>query len=348
MAGFPFARRCTMSFRLLLCLLVLSTSCFSHADTVWLRNGDRLTGKIKLYDSGKLLLATDFAGEIAIRAERIASVESAQQLEVRFADGEQQRYQGLQAGQPGEIGLPGPAPRSVALSAVQQMVPLQPLLKDWVWNGNIDGALDRKSGSKDTDKLDVRLKATARNGQWRNTLVGEYHREAKDEKVATDNYALEYSLDRFLGRHWFWQGKLEYERDWVDDPKIARAVGTGPGYQFWDNELGAFSLTALVNRNDFVFTDNQTWNFYSAGLKWDLKRHLLAKRLELFSDGELDKPDSRGFGIDYFVQGRLGIRYRMTSWASLSARTEWERISMTGGEGDVNDRRLVIGAGVNW
>jgi hypothetical protein len=340
--------------RILLCLFLLCPSFFAHADTVWLRSGDRLTGKVKLYDSGKLLLGTDFAGEIAIQSEKIASVESAQKLTVRFKDGELGYFQGVRPGQqdqPGRIELDGDSPRSVALAEVRQMVPHKPIAKDWVWNGNLDGALDRKWAEKSTDKYDLRLKATARNGVWRNTLVGEYHRELKDAKVSTDNYSLEYSLDRFLDRHWFWQGRLEYYRDQIDVLAVQKVMGTGPGYQFWDDELGAFSLTALVSRNDLEYVSpSEKLSLNSAGLNWDYKHYLLAKRFELFSDGRFDKmlDSDNALDINYGFRGRLGLRYKVTSWASLNVRTEWDKMTTNSGEGSFNDRRLVMGVGVNW
>ncbi|HCP02913.1 MAG TPA: DUF481 domain-containing protein, partial [Pseudomonas sp.] len=45
---------------LLCCLSVLSWR--SVADTLWLDNGDRLTGKVAFLEGGKLVLETDFAG----------------------------------------------------------------------------------------------------------------------------------------------------------------------------------------------------------------------------------------------------------------------------------------------
>lgn len=51
-----------MYSRSLLCLLAVSL-CASpvFADTVWMKNGDRLSGKIKVFDGGKLLLETPMA-----------------------------------------------------------------------------------------------------------------------------------------------------------------------------------------------------------------------------------------------------------------------------------------------
>ena len=63
------------SFSLLgLSLALLSSATF--ADTVWLTNGDRLTGTIRFFDGSKLLLETDYGGSIPLDWKKIATLES--------------------------------------------------------------------------------------------------------------------------------------------------------------------------------------------------------------------------------------------------------------------------------
>ena len=173
------------------------------------------------------------------------------------------------------------------------------------------------------------------------TTWGEYNREKKNGQVSTDNYSGQYALDRFIDDHWFWQGQVAYKRDMIEDLAKKRTVGTGPGYQFWDNELGAFSIATLVNRNDYEFADGEKEHFYSSSFKWDYNRYLLAKQFELFTNGEVSKPLQSG--LDYELQTEAGIRYKLTSWASLSMKAEWDKFS--GNDGNVNQRRYTFGLG---
>ena len=53
------------------------------ADTVWLKNGDRLTGKIKFYEGQKLLLKTEYGGAIALDWDQIETLESDQELLIK-------------------------------------------------------------------------------------------------------------------------------------------------------------------------------------------------------------------------------------------------------------------------
>lgn len=46
------------------------------ADTVWLDNGDRLTGEIPLLDGGKLALQAKYAGQVLIDWQDIDTLSS--------------------------------------------------------------------------------------------------------------------------------------------------------------------------------------------------------------------------------------------------------------------------------
>ena len=184
----------------------------------------------------------------------------------------------------------------------------------------------------------------ARHGLWRHNGTGNYNREYRDGATVTDNWDVEYALDRFIDQHWFWQGRLNYKRDQIEDVRRQRTIGTGPGYQFWDNELGAFSLASLINRSDYEYADGDKDNFYLAALKWDYNRYLIGKTFELFSAGEVGKPLE---GVaDYALDAEIGLRYKVTDWASLNMKAEKDIIS--GAESDLDETRYSIGFGVGW
>ncbi|HEX8544889.1 MAG TPA: DUF481 domain-containing protein [Pseudomonas sp.] len=332
--------------RTLLCLAVACVSTPLFADTVWLKNGDKLTGTIKVFDGGKLLIETTYAGAIPLDWKQVKTLESDQKLLVK-----QDQYQGeiaksLQASDDGKVTLlNGEAPKTVELASIQQIMKPKPIVTDLVWKGNIDAALDFQRAENDTDDYNVAFKTSARHGQWRHNAKGEYNRESTDELTTTDNWSAEYSIDRFLTEKWFWDGRINYKRDKIEDLSRQRTVGTGPGYQFWDDELGAFKLGALVNRTDFEYSNGEKDNFYSVAGTWDYNRFLIGKKVEFFTNGELGKPIS---GVaDYSLEAEVGLRYKVTDWASLNLKAEKDVISGSS-EGDLDKTRYTAGFGVTW
>jgi hypothetical protein len=324
----------------------LSASTPLLADTVWLKNGDKLSGKITLFDGGKLLIQTEYAGAVPIDWKQVKTLESDQQLLVKQDAYTGEKAKALHAAEDGKVILAnGDAPKTVELASIQQILKPKPVVEDLVWKGNIDAALDYQRAEKDTDDYDIDFKTTARHGRWRHIAEGEYNREFQDDVVTTDNWRAEYSLDRFLTEKWFWQGRVVYKRDKVEDLSRQRTVGTGPGYQFWDNELGAFSLGSLINRTDYEFSDGSKENFYSVAMKWDYNRYLIGKKVEFFTNGEVGKPLS---GVaDYALDAEAGLRYKVTEWASLNLKAERDIISGTD-DADLDKTRYTAGFGVAW
>ena len=72
-----------MFSRALLCVALAAACSPALADTVWMKNGDRLSGKIKVFDGGKLLLETPYGGSIALDWKQVKTLESDQELLVK-------------------------------------------------------------------------------------------------------------------------------------------------------------------------------------------------------------------------------------------------------------------------
>ena len=334
-----------MLSRTLLCLAVVSASTPLLADTVWLKNGDKLSGKIVVFDGGKLLIQTEYAGAVPIDWKQVKTLESDQQLLVKQDAYNGEKAKALHAAEDGKVTLAnGDTPKTVELASIQQILKPKPVVEDLVWKGNVDAALDYQRAEKDTDDYDIDFKTSARHGRWRHTAEGEYNREFQDDVVTTDNWRGEYSLDRFLTEKWFWQGRAVYKRDKVEELSRQRTVGTGPGYQFWDNELGAFSVAGLLNRSDYEYANGEKDNFYAISMRWDYNRYLIGKTFELFSTGELGKPLASA--ADYALDAEVGLRYKVTDWASLNMKASKDQVS--GSEGDKDETRYTIGFGVGW
>lgn len=335
-----------MLFRTLLCLVVVSFSTPLLADTVWLKNGDRLSGKIKVFDGGQLLIQTEYAGAIAIDWTQVKTLESDQELVVKQDAYKGEKAKSLRAADDGRVALVGgEMPKVVELASIQQIMKPRPVVEDLVWKGRIDMALDYERAEKDTDDYALDFKTSARHGLWRHTAEGEYNHEFQNDVATTHNWRAEYALDRFITDAWFWQGRLIYKRDKVEELSRQRTVGTGPGYQFWDDELGAFSLGSRLNHTDYEYSEGGKDSFYSLAMRWDYNRYLIGKRVELFTSGEFGKPLSDV--ANYALDAEVGLRYRVTDWASLNLKAEKDIISGSDAS-DLNKARYTAGFGVSW
>jgi len=313
------------------------------ADTVWLSNGDRLSGEILLLDGGKLALKTPYAGRVLIDWKDIGTLSSDKPLMLRRSGLDSESSQQLQADGPGQVTVVGAGRETVALASISRLVPLRPVLKDRLWEGNLDAKLDLERNQDSTDEFKIKGDTRLEHGRWRHVLKGQLEHETENSEESEDNWELEYDLDRFFTDHWFWRTGYEQEEDQFEDIQRQRILGSGPGYRFWDDELGRFDLVGQVNRvrldsavGDFDF---DTWS-----LEWDYKRKLWGTRLEFYSTAELQVPQIDE--IDYVLDSEFGLRYRLNDWARLSLLYELDQVRALGDS--YSEQRYLIGLGVGW
>ena len=127
---------------LLLMLLILPLPV--QAATVWLSNGDRLSGDIIALDGGKLAVKTRYAGQVLIDWKDIDTLSSEAPLLIR-RDGLDSEYsQQLAAAGTGMVRVVGDDTQTVPLASITRLVPPRPLFKDRVWQGNLDAKVDIK------------------------------------------------------------------------------------------------------------------------------------------------------------------------------------------------------------
>ncbi len=313
------------------------------ADTVWLNNGDRLTGEIILLDGGKLALKTKYAGQVLIDWKDIDTLRSEKPLLIKREGLDSQHSRSLGAAGKGMVHLVNGKSETVPLASIRQMVPPRPVLKDRVWEGNLDAKLDMERNDDETDEWKLKGDTRVEHGRWRHVMSGQFEKETKNGERTEDSWEVEYDLDRFLTEHWFVRGSYDQENDEFQFFERQRSYGLGPGYRFWDNELGRFDLIAQLSRFQLESNDgNLDFNAYS--FEWDFKRLIWGTRFELYSKAQLQVPQIDE--VDYVLDSEFGLRYRLNDWARLSLLYELDQMRGLG-ETD-SDKHYLIGVGIGW
>ena len=334
------ARRVWSGLALLLCVTA------AQADTVWLINGDRLTGEVSLLDNGKLLLKTDYAGTVRLDWDKVRELETEDPLLLQ-TPGLPINYQARlePAGEDGKVVLAGnDQRREMALAQLDRIVRPHPFLGDWSFSGTVDLAGDWRFNSSRSHDFSVSGGLQARHSMWRHNLRWDYLRRKQNSALTQHRYSAAYTLDRFVSQRMFWQGRALLERDYIEDLSRQSLLGGGPGYQFWDDELGAFSVSGLLAHVQFGYRTAGDANFYALGMGWDYVRYFSGKQFQLFTHGEFYRPI--GNEADYNLRAEVGLRYLVTNWASLYAKAT--RNQVAGALENVADTNFSVGLGVTW
>lgn len=330
---------------ILIPLLILSVPALG--DTLWLNNGDRISGTIELLEGGKLVMKTELAGRVRIDVEDVGTFDVVNAMLIK-AGGEAERALSVSASKTaGTINVVngGPAITELKIDQIQQMLEPKPIIEDWTWTGDAAAALDIKNSETSQRDLDLAFDTRARHGDWRHVLGGEFERDYRDDVKNRHLWQADYDLSWFFDEQWFWQTAASYQRDHLSDIARRKQFGMGPGYEWWNNALGRFETSTRLDRVELENRDGSTDSFNALGLQWELRRYLLGKRFEAVHNAEaLVTGDP---AINFALDSEAGLRYLVNNWASLSLLAEWDYIN---GEANnsINDTRYRLAFGIGW
>lgn len=315
------------------------------ADTVWMKNGDRLSGTVRSLGNGKLVMDTTYGGTLSLNWNAVSTLSSEQVIEVHSGTSRQVSKAQLMAADPGYIMVKrGEDVQRVQVAKLEEFIKPKPKTDTLNWTGNIDVGVNLKKNSGQSQDYHFAYNNKINVGKWRNDFGGTWNRDKEDGTMDSENYSLRYALDYMFRDQYFWQGRARYKRDWVEDLSQQAVIGTGPGYQFWDDKLGSFSLAILGGAFTYGYSDSSSASHFGALVRWDYQRYLQGRKVVLFTQGDV------GHSLDedgiFTLDAEIGLRYKLTNWSSLNITYGHNLVSGT--RESLNERDFTTGLGVKW
>jgi len=209
--------------------LVVAAAYAQKTDVVVLKNGDRVTGEIKAYGSGKLTLDTSHSGWVKIKWSLIASIESDKQFEIELTDA-RKLYGSLAPTDPvGRLGVvTASGPVEISFFDVFALSPV--FQKFWKrWEGSLDLGFNYTSSSSLTQfNMDFGAAYRMRDSQIVNAMSVFFSRQNGVTGASRASYSLRY--DRFLKGPWVVQGGIGLERNVQLGLDLRVLAGAAAGY----------------------------------------------------------------------------------------------------------------------
>ena len=332
-----------------LALLMLTIACLIWtpavlADVVTMKNGDRISGKVKDMIDGKLTLETAYAGKLVIAWDQVAGLVTDKPIMVKLSDGRQTAGQAVEADKD-ILALTGTEKARSPLVQVQAINPPDP--RKLRVKGQVNLGTDIRTGNTDKQRLDADGRVVFR---WdvihRVRVGGEVHRE-ENKGVSTEENDLAYlEYNRFISERWYAFGNLRYSRDPFKALSYRYAFGAGMGYQVWQTELTNLSLelgpnyvvedTDIKGERDYVAA-RWALNFYY----WIWPGHMqLYHYHEIFS--RVDAPD------ETFLATRSGLRLPIAGGLAASVEYSWDWDNDPDPGKQEEDTRLLFKLGYHW
>ena len=254
---------------LLFSIAILSPAIF--ADTISLKNGDRLTGTIEKSDGKTLLLKTEFAGEITLQWAAVDTINSTQPLHVGLAGG--QMVSGPVATKDGEIqvttksaGVVSASKDSVEVirsdaeqaaydAAIERL--RHPHLGDF-WSGTLDTGLSLTRGNSSTLSYTLSGRAVRATDRDKITVYTTAVYGKTDTPPPSQVIAHQFTggvrADINVNPRWFAFGATDFNSNALQHLDLQNVVTGGFGGHVVKTKTAQFDLFAGAGYNQEFFS----------------------------------------------------------------------------------------------
>lgn len=330
-------------------LLLIFLPLVGWADTVWLENGDILSGEVIGLNSGQLNLKTIYAGELTVSWRHVRSLQTDEPLWINLIGENKAQLRELHSS--GDdliiVDANGDERRFSAAWPVASMALTEPVFEDnWEFTGRVGVNLENTDGNdiESRYRLDGQMHV---DDQWnKNRLKWDVDVERKNDGVWKKAiWELEYDYSRYFTEHWFSNFSAKKRYHSRENLRSRMNAGGYWGYRFRETTSGAL-LTS--------FGVSQIWETYdregeqdNLALGWKVfYRRFLMDNVEYFFDNTLYyRLQSQR---QWIVDGEHGLRYKMTDNLSLNITHNVDYDSQPGEDEKKLDSKFKFGVGYRW
>lgn len=221
-----------LRFPTLLLATLLGAASTALADTVEIKNGARIVGKITRIDSGAITVDTDFAGTLTIKQTEVASFSTDAPIAVRLASGT--RFDGRVSGGSGGAlqiaGDDGTISTSVdRIAASWGAGAVDPAVdRRWSYEAGVDIA--GKTGNSEQLGTAAQLRAVLKTAQDTLQFYSNYNRQVADGVKAADQLKLGVDYQNNFSGKLSWYVRDEGGFDRVKDIDLYNIAAAGLGF----------------------------------------------------------------------------------------------------------------------
>jgi putative salt-induced outer membrane protein YdiY len=331
--------------RVLALLAVLPFTSQITADVVILKNGDRITGTVDSISVGRVLVKTEYAGNVPIALGAVAELVTDEAFNISTDGG---RLEGRFVTQNGQTMIAtADGVRGVDVTTIsragQNNLALTALGADWSSRADLSAIIS--NGNSDTQSLNTLIESVYKKDKVQHSVSLLVAEEEAEGVTTKDQLDLDYLYKRFVSEKWYASGNAEYFKDKLKEIDARVTLGAGMGYQFWDNSFGSFSSDLGISA---VYEDTNGADEIDPALRWglDYRRWLLQKKLEFFhKQSVLFIPDSDRGEV---IASSTGLRYALNDRIDAAARVDLTHETEPAPGASKSDVTYTIGVGIKF
>lgn len=305
------------------------------ADTIWLTNGDRISGDVIELSNASLKIKTSYADTLSLDISAVQSfhTDAKQPWHINLTPRPVQIYQ---SERPGYVRVDG---KDIAIHDLQ----LSPSLARWKTSGLLETILDVDNDDHRKEKLHINSELNLESKHWRHELKVEIKHDEEKHQVTEDTKELDYTLDYLFNEHWLLRTDSTYLAEGAGTHNHYVYLGAGPGYRLWGEDEN--KLDVILSYNHFWIHSGSTEVELDAwGTKLDYTQFWFDKKLEAFADIQISHIYLSE--LDYIADASAGLRFYLPHHIHLSLKYDYNETKYS--TGSIKDSSYVLGAGANF
>lgn len=324
----------------------------AYADTVVMRNGDRLSGQALHMSERTLSFSLSYAGTVQLPWAEIVSISTStpDTLVLRNASG-------IRTGRlaPSEAGYlmllptdPDQVPRKIPLARVMYLNPTRSESGRGVeYKGHATLSASRVQGNSSGSNLNGEAELEARAKDYRYALRAIVNQATLAGSTVTSNWLLDSHVDRFvMDQKHFRYLRSSVQRDRFRDLRLRSAVGAGYGWQLIDNGITDLNVRGgldLVSVNRYA---NRNQRYPALGWGLHFSQWLWQHRINVFhtEDGYWNIDHTTEITLRTRTGMRVPIAHGLMATTQLDLN--WDRHPAPGVK--PIDSTLLFGLGYQW
>lgn len=321
----------------------------AQADKVTLKSGSFLTGTAGEISGGEIKFKSDDLGDISIKIEKIASLESAEKHVVVYAD--KTREETELVIDDGALMKDG---SRLDMSKVKKIDP-----EEEAWHGSVNLSASMARGNTVSESATLLADASRRWEYNRFTSsLGYYFAQSGDSKDSKQKTASRFEIsgqdDIFFfgdGVYSYVNGKYEFDKIMDLDRRIR--LGLGLGYQWLEGVECAAGKFSFSQEAGFAWVDEKYERSSEKDYATLRYAHHFTWTPGWFSNFDVVHnleylPDLEDLGDNYLIDADAGFTYMfLPSWQVIG-KVEWDYSRRTAPGVKHSDLRYMLGLGYKW
>jgi len=328
-------------------LAVAGAAAHAQADTVALRNGDRITGEVVRKEDGTLLVRTSYAGELRIRWQDVASVITDKPVRILQDDGAAFEARMLDGAKVIVSGTGPQVERQVPLERIAYINPTpEQSGTGWTYARKLGLAANLTRGNTDSGRVRGSGELVARAKHYRYRLWAEGTRASEGGSTTESNWRASGSYDWFLRPREFVYARAAFEHDGFRDLELRSQAGAGYGYQFIETPDTRLSMQAGPDVVHATYYGDPDETFLAAGWGISYSHWVFSRAAQIYFE-------QTGFWSmqnlsDVVAHTALGVRVPLTRGLDATTELKVDYDSDPAPGTRSTDTTFLLGLGYAW